>query len=74
MNCTIVRGRFNDEVICQPFELFGIPITYKVMLILIFVAITLIMIRVDKIFRLCVGRWKPGIPVIVQPDDEALLE
>lgn len=49
MNCTIVKGRFHDELICTPFNILGIHLGIKSLLVIISIILIFITIRIDKI-------------------------
>lgn len=53
MNCTIVRGRFHDEVICTPPNILGVETYPSTILSIVVVVLVLIMIRVDKVLVYC---------------------
>lgn len=49
MNCTIVKGRFTDEIVCTPINIMGVAFGFPSVLVLIIVLLTSVVIRVDKI-------------------------
>lgn len=51
MNCTIVKGRYHDELICTPFQVLGVEIKLPVLIVMIAIVLSLIMVRIDKIVR-----------------------
>jgi len=62
MNCTIVKGRFHDELVCTPLVVFGIPVDIKVMISMILITILCLVIRLDKIAIAIFRRIRrPGI-------------
>lgn len=76
MNCTIIRGRFHDEVVCTRIAISGIPISIAFVMLTLLV---LIVIRVDKVMMLVVntiqarmsGPTVPRYTLAIDEEEEA---